>query len=55
MVGLTAQAANFFKFLLIIVELNIALVLFNFLLASLLRNAGSAILLSSIIGLAQMA
>lgn len=55
MVGLAPHAANFFKFLLIIVELNIALVLFNFLLASLLRNGGVAILLSSIIGLGQMA
>ena len=65
-VGLAPDAARFFKFLLIIVEFSIAMVLFvrpsilpficfidgqNFLLACIFRHGGIAILLSSLCNL----
>ncbi|WWC88700.1 uncharacterized protein L201_003613 [Kwoniella dendrophila CBS 6074] len=51
MVGLSHDAARFFKFLLIIVEFAMGMTLFNFLLACLFRNGGVAILLSSLCNL----
>ncbi|WVW84638.1 hypothetical protein I302_106672 [Kwoniella bestiolae CBS 10118] len=51
MVGLSHDAARFFKFLLIIVEFSMGMTLFNFLLACLFRNGGVAILLSSLCNL----
>ncbi|KAK4058044.1 hypothetical protein OIO90_000783 [Microbotryomycetes sp. JL221] len=54
MVGLTASAAAFFKFLLILVLFNIATVLWNLLLAANIE-AGIAILISAVLNLFQMA
>ncbi|WWC70728.1 uncharacterized protein I206_104679 [Kwoniella pini CBS 10737] len=51
MVGLSHDAARFFKFLLIIVEFSMGMTLFNFLLACVFRNGGVAILLSSLCNL----
>ncbi|OCF43567.1 hypothetical protein I317_02585 [Kwoniella heveanensis CBS 569] len=51
MVGLSHDAARFFKFLLIIVEFSLGMTLFNFLLACLFRHGGVAILLSSLCNL----
>lgn len=47
MVGLTATAANFFKFLLILVLYTIATTLWNFFLAAAFTDVGVAILVSS--------
>ncbi|KAL8278009.1 hypothetical protein RQP46_009641 [Phenoliferia psychrophenolica] len=55
MVGLSPSAANFFKFLLILVEFNVASTLFNLLLGAALDNSGVAILISAVINLFQMA
>jgi hypothetical protein len=44
-----------YKFLLILLEFSIVETLFNFFLATTIRNGGTAILLSSLICLAQMA
>jgi len=51
MVGLSKHAAEFFKFLLIIVEFSLCMCLFNFLLACVFRQGGVAILLSSLCNL----
>ena len=50
-VGLAPNAARFFKFLLILVEYSLGMTLFNFLLATIYRNGGIAILLSSLANL----
>lgn len=55
MVGLSPEAANFFKFLLILVEYSAAITLFNLLLAVLIPQSGVAILISNILNLAQLA
>lgn len=55
MVGLYPTAANFFKFLLILVEFNFATTFFNLLLAAAIRDTGVAILVSSVLNLVQMA
>lgn len=55
MVGLTPAAANFFKYLLILLEYNVAVTLFNLFLAVSFREGGVAILISSILNLYQMA
>ncbi|GAA6023398.1 hypothetical protein JCM11491_006458 [Sporobolomyces phaffii] len=55
MVGLSHDAAHFFKFLLILVLYSIAMTLFNFLLAALVSDTGIAILISSVTNLFQMA
>lgn len=47
MVGLSPTAGHFFKYLLILVELNIANTLWNFLLAASITEASVAILISS--------
>ncbi|KAE9395118.1 ABC transporter [Gymnopus androsaceus JB14] len=54
MAGLAPDAAHFFKFLLILVLYTLALTLFNFLLGTLFRNGGIAILLSALTALYQM-
>ncbi|KAK4054896.1 hypothetical protein OIV83_000820 [Microbotryomycetes sp. JL201] len=54
MVGLTPAAAQFFKFLLMLVLFNIATVLWNLLLAANVE-AGIAILISAVLNLFQMA
>lgn len=54
MTGLSSEAANFFKFLLILVLYTLALTLFNFLLGTLFHNGGIAILLSALTALYQM-
>jgi len=54
MAGLSADAAHFFKFLFILVLYALAMTLFNFLLATLFRNGGVAILLSALSALYQM-
>ncbi|KAF8913442.1 hypothetical protein CPB85DRAFT_1375640 [Mucidula mucida] len=54
MAGLSHEAANFFKFLLILVLYTLALTLFNFLLGALFQNGGVAILLSALTALYQM-
>ncbi|KAK8858621.1 hypothetical protein IAR55_002850 [Kwoniella newhampshirensis] len=51
MVGLSHDAARFFKFLLIIAEFSLGMTLFNFLLACLFTHGGVAILLSSLCNL----
>ncbi|WVQ83082.1 hypothetical protein IAT38_005220 [Cryptococcus sp. DSM 104549] len=51
MVGLSHDAARFFKFLLIVVEFSLSMTLFNFLLACLFSHGGIAILLSSLCNL----
>ena len=48
MVGLAPTAAHFFKYLLILVEFNIASTLFNLVLAAALDNVGVAILVSAV-------
>ena len=48
MVGLAPTAAHFFKYLLILVEFNIASTLFNLFLAAALSNVGVAILISAV-------
>ncbi|BGP51257.1 hypothetical protein JCM10450v2_007186 [Rhodotorula kratochvilovae] len=55
MVGLAATAANFFKFLLILVLFALCQTVWNFLLATLIDDTGSAILVSSILVLFEMA
>ncbi|GAA95173.1 uncharacterized protein L969DRAFT_53338 [Mixia osmundae IAM 14324] len=55
MVGLSPHAAEFFKFLLIVLEFSIAITLFNFVLGLAIRATGVAILLSAITNLFQMA
>lgn len=47
MVGLSPTAAHFFKFILILVEFNVATTLFNLLLAAAIRDGGVAILTSA--------
>ncbi|KAG8967053.1 hypothetical protein FRC03_010801 [Tulasnella sp. 419] len=54
MAGLSPDAARFFKFLLILVLFALAMALFNFLLASVFRNGGIAILLSALFNLYTM-
>jgi ABC-type multidrug transport system ATPase subunit/ABC-type multidrug transport system permease subunit len=54
MAGLAPDAAHFFKFLLILVLYTLAMTLFNFLLGTLFRNGGIAILLSALTALYQM-
>jgi len=51
MVGLSHEAARFFKYLLVLVEFSAAMTLFNFLLACLFSHGGVAILLSSLCNL----
>ncbi|KAH9023839.1 ABC-2 type transporter-domain-containing protein [Lactarius pseudohatsudake] len=52
--GLAPHAANYFKFLLVLVLYTIAMTLFNFLLGAAVRNGGLALLLSALSGLYQM-
>ncbi|KAH9170850.1 hypothetical protein EDB89DRAFT_1976311 [Lactarius sanguifluus] len=52
--GLAPHAANFFKFLLVLVLYTIVMTLFNFLLGAAMRNGGLALLLSALCGLYQM-
>ncbi|KAF9533605.1 hypothetical protein CPB83DRAFT_783282 [Crepidotus variabilis] len=54
MAGLSPQAANFFKFILILVLYSLAMTLYNFLLGTLFQNGGVAILLSALSALYQM-
>ncbi|PPQ88680.1 hypothetical protein CVT25_010114 [Psilocybe cyanescens] len=54
MAGLAPNAANFFKFILILVLYSLAMTLFNFLLGTLFQNGGIAILLSALSALYQM-
>ncbi|KAK9899179.1 hypothetical protein P389DRAFT_158475 [Cystobasidium minutum MCA 4210] len=55
MVGLSHNAAHFFKFLLILVEYSATITLFNLLLAVLVPESGLAILLSNVLNLGQLA
>ncbi|TFK70356.1 hypothetical protein BDN72DRAFT_818822 [Pluteus cervinus] len=54
MAGLAPTAANFFKFLFIVVLYTLAMTLFNFLLGAMFQNGGIAILLSALTALYQM-
>ncbi|KAL0572574.1 hypothetical protein V5O48_009394 [Marasmius crinis-equi] len=54
MAGLSHAAANYFKFLFIMVLYALAMTLFNFLLGTLFHNGGIAILLSALTALYQM-
>ncbi|KAG2132862.1 uncharacterized protein EDB93DRAFT_894772 [Suillus bovinus] len=54
MAGLTHDAVHFFKFILAIVLYTLVMTLFNFLLGTLFRNGGIAILLSALSALYQM-
>ncbi|CAE6528385.1 unnamed protein product [Rhizoctonia solani] len=54
MVGLSPEAARFFKALLVLVLFALAMTLFNFLLATSFRNGGVAILLSALFNLFTM-
>jgi len=54
MAGLSPEAANFFKFLLILVLYSLGMTLYNFLLGTLFQNGGIAILLSALSSLYQM-
>ncbi|THH20052.1 hypothetical protein EW146_g1242 [Bondarzewia mesenterica] len=54
MAGLAPHPASFFKFLFILVLYTLVMTLFNFLLATLFRNGGLAILLSALTALYQM-
>jgi len=54
MAGLEPHAANFFKFLFIIVLYTICMTVFNFLIGSAITNGGIALLLSTLIGFFQM-
>ncbi|KAG8911606.1 hypothetical protein FRC01_005624 [Tulasnella sp. 417] len=54
MAGLSADAARFFKFLLMLVLFSLAMALYNFLLACTFRNGGIAILLSALFNLFTM-
>ncbi|KIJ63345.1 hypothetical protein HYDPIDRAFT_41184 [Hydnomerulius pinastri MD-312] len=54
MAGLAHDAAHFFKFLFILVLFTLIMTLFNFLLATLFRNGGIAILISALTALYQM-
>jgi len=54
MAGLAPAAANFFKFLFILVLYSFAMTLFNFLLGTTFQNGGIAILLSALTALYQM-
>lgn len=54
MAGLSPAAANFFKYLLILVLYSLAMTLYNFLLGTLFENGGVAILLSALSALYQM-
>ncbi|KAF7298507.1 ABC transporter protein [Mycena kentingensis (nom. inval.)] len=54
MAGLSHEAANYFKFLFILVLFTLAMTLFNFLLGTLFHNGGIAILLSALSALYQM-
>ncbi|KAJ8091117.1 hypothetical protein PM082_024598 [Marasmius tenuissimus] len=54
MAGLSHNAANYFKFLFILVLYTLAMTLFNFLLGTLFHNGGIAILLSALTALYQM-
>ena len=55
MVGLSKDAAHFFKFLLILVEYSATITLFNLLLAVLIPQSAVAILVSNVLNLAQLA
>ncbi|SCV68407.1 BQ2448_528 [Microbotryum intermedium] len=55
MVGLTPDATHFFKYLLLLVLYNMTTAVLNFLLAAVIIDTGNAILISSILNLAQMA
>ncbi|GAA6023495.1 hypothetical protein JCM10207_006217 [Rhodosporidiobolus poonsookiae] len=55
MVGLSATAAHFFKFLLILILFAICTTLWNLVLAACITDTGIAILISSIINLFQLA
>ncbi|KAK4705330.1 hypothetical protein P7C70_g872, partial [Phenoliferia sp. Uapishka_3] len=55
MVGLSPSASHFFKFLLILLEFNVAATLFNLCLAASLSQASIAILISAVLNLFQMA
>ncbi|BGO95151.1 RHTO0S01e00936g1_1 [Rhodotorula toruloides] len=55
MVGLAHDAAHFFKFLLILILFAICTTLWNFVLAAAIDDTGSAILVSSVLNLFQMA
>ncbi|KAG2359299.1 hypothetical protein BDR07DRAFT_1415403 [Suillus spraguei] len=54
MAGLAHDAVHFFKFILVIVLYTLVMTLFNFLLGTLFRNGGIAILLSALSALYQM-
>ncbi|KAF8352217.1 hypothetical protein F5887DRAFT_934420 [Amanita rubescens] len=54
MAGLAPHAANFFKFLFILVLYTLAMALYNFLLGTFFYNGGIAILLSALTALYQM-
>jgi hypothetical protein len=54
MAGLAPHAANYFKFLLILVLYTIVMTLFNFLLGAAIRDGGLALLLGALTGLYQM-
>ncbi|KAG2139030.1 hypothetical protein DEU56DRAFT_801366 [Suillus clintonianus] len=54
MAGLAHDAVHFFKFLLVIALYTLVMTLFNFLLGTLFRNGGIAILLSALSALYQM-
>ncbi|KAF9228833.1 hypothetical protein BS17DRAFT_772564 [Gyrodon lividus] len=54
MAGLAHDASHFFKFLFILVLYTLVMTLFNFLLATLFRNGGIAILVSALTALYQM-
>lgn len=48
MVGLSPTAAHFFKYLLVLVEFNVASTLFNLFLAAAIDESGVAILISAV-------
>jgi len=54
MAGLAGDAAHFFKFIFVLVLYTLAITLFNFLLGTVFRNGGIAILLSALSALYQM-
>jgi hypothetical protein len=48
MVGLSPSAARFFKYILVLVEFNVATTLFNLFLAASIPDSGIAILISAV-------
>jgi hypothetical protein len=54
MVGLSLEAARFFKYLLILVEYTLAMVLYNFILGACISHPSVAILMSSLWNLYNM-